>query len=85
MKSNAAKELDDALAWMDAEISAAQIRPGEFTIDMAVERAARIDPAVTHDKIRHMLERKVKRGELVARKILLGARRINAYSVKRGG
>lgn len=78
-KKDAAKGVDDALAWLVAESEAHVLRPGEFTVEMAREK---LGGSVTGQALRHRFASMVASGELTSRKVLVKGKWVNAWKRK---
>lgn len=79
MKKNAAKEVDDALAWLVAEREANVLRPEEFTAEMAYQRMKSEGIPTTIHTLRNRFKRMDRSGELTSRKALIDGKWANVY------
>jgi len=78
-KNNAAKGVDDALAWLVDEAKANKLRPGEFTAESAMERLRSEGVEDTIESLRCRFKRMHQVGKLEFRKVLINGKWTNAW------
>ena len=72
-------KIDDSLAWLVKSAQVNCLMPGEFTVEMAVEKMHNAGLTDTDAAVRCRFNRMIKTGELTRRKIKLNGRITNVY------
>ena len=77
--------IDDSLAWLVESAQENCLKPGEFTINMAMDKMKAKGMSETYASISYRFNRMVRSGELTSRKIKINGRSTNVYSCENKG